>query len=92
MDSYTNTSLYEAIFKRKSFHLFRGVGEDRLVQSELEAIIAAWQRFKRTSRGVLTGQEVLERRFCTSRGAPTGLEVQERLFCTSGHLRDASEV
>lgn len=24
MDSYTNASLYEAIFKRKSFHLFRG--------------------------------------------------------------------
>ena len=47
MDSYTNTSLYEAIFKRKSFHLFRGVGEDRLVQSELESIVAAWQRFRK---------------------------------------------
>ena len=39
MDSYTNTSLYGAIFKRKSFHLFRGVGEDRLVQSELDALV-----------------------------------------------------
>lgn len=47
MESYTNTGLYEAIFKRKSFHLFRGVGEDRLVQSELGAIVAAWKGFKR---------------------------------------------
>lgn len=33
--SYTKTSLYGAIFKRKSFHLFRGVGDDRIERSEL---------------------------------------------------------
>lgn len=29
---------YEAIFKRKSFHLFRGVGNDTIMQDELENI------------------------------------------------------
>ena len=62
MDSYTNTSLYEAIFKRKSFHLFRGVGEDRLVQSELEAIAAAWQRFKRLLPEIRTAIRIVPAR------------------------------
>ena len=29
---------YEAIFKRKSFHLFRGVGRDVISKDELEDI------------------------------------------------------
>lgn len=36
---------YDMIFKRKSFHLFRGVGNDRLSQEELSAIEAAYQGF-----------------------------------------------
>ena len=38
-------TFYEMIFKRKSFHLFRGVGEDHLTPEELHDIDAAWRRF-----------------------------------------------
>ena len=62
MDSHTNTSLYGAIFKRKSFHLFRGVGEDRLVQSELEAIVAAWEGFKRLLPEIRTAVRIVPAR------------------------------
>ena len=40
-------SYYEMIFKRKSFHLFRGVGDDRITQDELAAIEAAYPSFRR---------------------------------------------
>lgn len=33
-----DNKLYEMIFKRKSFHLFNGVGSDKLTQSELDEI------------------------------------------------------
>lgn len=33
---------YDVIFKRKSFHLFRGVGDDRISQSELDGIEQAY--------------------------------------------------
>lgn len=36
---------YESIFKRKSFHLFRGVGDDRISQEELNAINTAYNSF-----------------------------------------------
>ena len=36
---------YEIIFKRKSFHLFRGVGSDIIAQSELEDIYKAYADF-----------------------------------------------
>ena len=39
------TDFYDMIFKRKSFHLFRGVGTDELTQEELHGIEAAWQGF-----------------------------------------------
>ncbi len=35
--------LYNMVFKRKSFHLFRGIGEEKLTAHELEAIQAYWQ-------------------------------------------------
>ena len=62
MDSHTNTSLYEAVFKRKSFHLFRGVGDDRLVKSELEAIVAAWKGFKRFLPEIRTAVRIVPAR------------------------------
>ena len=31
-------SLYEMIFKRKSFHLFRNIGKERISQEELKDI------------------------------------------------------
>ncbi len=34
-------TLYEDIFKRKSFHLFRNVGDDKIEASELEDIMKA---------------------------------------------------
>ncbi len=37
--------LYDAIFKRKSFHLFRGVGGEKLAQSELDDIEKAYADF-----------------------------------------------
>ena len=36
---------YEMIFKRKSFHVFRGVGEDKITPEELDAIEAAYGNF-----------------------------------------------
>ena len=38
---------YEMIFMRKSFHLFRGVGGDKLTQDELDAIRQAYEGFER---------------------------------------------
>ncbi len=35
--------LYEMIFKRKSFHLFRGIGEEKLTAAALDDIMAFWQ-------------------------------------------------
>lgn len=37
---------YEMIFKRKSFHLFRDVGEDKLSQKEIEDIQQAFSNFE----------------------------------------------
>ncbi len=36
-------TLYQMIFKRKSFHLFRGMGKERLTQAELDEITVFWQ-------------------------------------------------
>ena len=36
---------YEAIFKRKSFHLFRGVGNEKITQDELRGIEEAYGNF-----------------------------------------------
>lgn len=44
--------LYEAIFKRKSFHLFRGVGSDVMAQDELENIEKAYADFDRLYPGI----------------------------------------
>ncbi|MBP9988345.1 MAG: nitroreductase [Ruminococcus sp.] len=37
---------YDAIFKRKSFHLFRGVGDDKITQKELDDIKSAYNDFE----------------------------------------------
>lgn len=42
----TDAGLYEAVFKRKSFHLFHGLGKDSIAQSELDAIAQAWRGFE----------------------------------------------
>ena len=38
--------LYDVIFKRKSFHLFRNVGTDKISENELEGIKAAYEGFE----------------------------------------------
>ena len=38
---------YETIFKRKSFHLFRGVGDDKITQEELDGIEKAYADFEK---------------------------------------------
>ena len=42
----TDAGLYEAVFKRKSFHLFHGLGKDSIARSELDAIAQAWRGFE----------------------------------------------
>ena len=41
-----NNNFYSDIFKRKSFHLFKNVGNDRITQSELDGIVKAYDEFE----------------------------------------------
>lgn len=41
-----NTDLYPMIFKRKSFHLFRNIGETVISEREKEEIQSAWHSFE----------------------------------------------
>lgn len=40
-----NNTLYDMIFKRKSFHIFRGVGNEAITETELEDIQKAYAEF-----------------------------------------------
>lgn len=40
-----NELLYQMIFKRKSFHLFRNIGEEKITESELEDITEKYKDF-----------------------------------------------
>lgn len=51
--------LYEAIFKRKSFHLFRGVGSDAITQDELDDIERAYADFDRLYPGIRTAIRIV---------------------------------
>lgn len=42
-----NNDFYQTIFKRKSFHLFRGVGDEKLTNEELEGIKKAYDSFEK---------------------------------------------
>ena len=50
---------YEAIFKRKSFHLFRGVGDDKLTQDELNGIETAYKGFESLYPDIKTGIRIV---------------------------------
>ncbi len=62
-----NEALYDMIFKRKSFHLFRGIGEEKLSQTELAEIQAFWQSLTplcpqiRTAMRIVPASEVTNR-------------------------------
>ena len=58
-----DASLYEMIFKRKSFHLFRDIGDVKIGVDELEKIQEAWNDFSplfpeiRTAIRIVPGEE-----------------------------------
>ena len=58
-----NGELYDMIFRRKSFHLFRGVGNEKLTDAELAGIESAYQTFTplhpeiRTAIRIVPGSE-----------------------------------
>ena len=41
-----NKDLYEMIFKRKSFHLFRNIGNEHITEEELKDIEKEFSKFK----------------------------------------------
>ena len=41
-----NNNLYEMIFKRRSFHLFRNIGNDHLSEDELKDIEKEFKKIK----------------------------------------------
>ncbi len=51
--------LYDAIFKRKSFHLFRGAGTEKLTEEELRGIEEAWAGFDSLCPDIRTGIRVI---------------------------------
>lgn len=50
---------YETIFKRKSFHLFRNVGEDRITAEELDEIQATYASFEALYPDIRTAMRIL---------------------------------
>lgn len=55
-----NKDLYPFIFKRKSFHLFRGVGDDHITQEELSDIEKAYESFERLYPDISTKIRIVE--------------------------------
>lgn len=56
---YMDKNLYAAIFKRKSFHLFRNVGSDEIEQCELEEITQAFNSFDRLYPDIKTAIRIV---------------------------------
>lgn len=54
-----NSDLYKEIFKRKSFHLFRNVGNEKLSKEELLDIEKAWTGFEALYPEIRTGIRIL---------------------------------
>lgn len=53
---------YSMIFKRKSFHLFRGVGDEKLPPETLREIEAAWAGFEPLCPEIRTGLRIVPAR------------------------------
>ncbi len=51
--------LYQMIFKRKSFHLFRGLGEEKLSDKQLEEIKAFWQSLTPLCPDIKTAMQIV---------------------------------
>ena len=54
-----NAEYYGQIFKRKSFHFFRGVGNEKLTQRELDEIAAAYEGFERLCPEIRTAIRIV---------------------------------
>lgn len=50
---------YETVFKRKSFHLFRGVGDDKITQEELDGIEKAYADFEKLYPEITTAIRIV---------------------------------
>ncbi len=52
-------TLYEMIFKRKSFHLFRGIGNEKLTAAELADIETFWQSLTPLCPEIRTAMQIV---------------------------------
>lgn len=55
----TGREYYPEIFRRKSFHLFRDTGSDKISGEELEEIRAAWDSFGKLCPDIRTGIRIV---------------------------------
>ncbi len=60
-------TLYPMIYKRKSFHLFRGIGNARLTEAELEEIRAFWESLTPLCPDIKTAMRILPEAEVTNR-------------------------
>jgi len=54
-----NNEYYNEIFKRKSFHLFRNVGDEKISEAELRGIEAAYETFERLYPDIRTAIRIM---------------------------------
>ena len=54
-----NNSLYPMIFKRKSFHLFRNVGNEKIEKDELESLRKAYESFDKLYPDIRTAIRIV---------------------------------
>lgn len=55
----TNNEFYKMIFKRKSFHIFRNVGDEKITDEEIKAIYEAYNSFKGLYPDIKTAVKVV---------------------------------
>lgn len=60
-------TLYDMIFKRKSFHLFRGIGEEMLTDAELADISAFWNSLTPLCPEIKTAMRIVPAKDVTNR-------------------------
>ena len=82
---------YETIFKRKSFHLFRNVGQDKLSADELKGIEEAWAGFEKLYPGIRTAIRIVpSEKINSSRGSEYCIliysEKKENYLVNAGYI------
>lgn len=55
-----NNNLYDMIFKRKSFHLFRNIGSECITQEELKEIEETFNNFEPLVKGIKVGIRIVK--------------------------------